>query len=162
MKNLYSLPCNLAQTLNLVGDRWSLLILHRMFQGLGTYKELQDNLEGIPSNLLSERLKSLESDGLVESSLYQEHPPRYRYGLTASGRDLEDVFNSLVLWGQKHLAACQRQLVHGVCGHPVELRYYCPECGCMISHEELALREPGGSGADETAPDNTPPDGKND
>ena len=97
MKNTYSIPCNIAQTLNLIGDRWTLLILHRLLIGKGTYKELQDSLEGIPSNLLSGRLKSLEADGLVGSELYQQHPPRYRYSLTTSGGDLKDIFNAFML-----------------------------------------------------------------
>lgn len=141
LKNCYTLPCNLAQTLNLIGDRWSLLILHRLLNGCGTYKELQDNLEGIPSNLLSERLKSLESDGLVTCELYQEHPPRYRYALTESGEDLSDVFNSIILWGQKHLETCYKQLVHTDCGHAVELHYYCPNCRLTLSPDQLSLQE---------------------
>ena len=144
MKNAYSLPCNIAQTLNLIGDKWSLLILHRLLIGKGTFKELQESLAGIPTTLLSERLKTLEGDGLVRSELYQEHPPRYRYTLTESGGDLEDVFNALVLWGQKHLSACYKKLVHDACGHPVEHRYYCPHCGSTVGAGELGVREASG------------------
>lgn len=142
LKNTYSLPCNIAQTLNLIGDRWSLLILHRLLSGCGTYKELQESLEGIPSNLLSERLKTLENDGLLTGELYQEHPPRYRYTLTESGEDLSDIFNSLILWGERHLCTCSQRLVHGACGHGVEQLYYCPHCGKIIEAEDLALKEP--------------------
>ncbi len=143
MKNAYSLPCNIAQTLNLIGDKWSLLILHRLLTGRGTFKELQESLEGIPSNLLSERLKTLEGDGLVHSELYQQHPPRYRYTLTESGEDLEDVFNSLVLWGEKHLTTCYKKLVHDACGHPVEHLYYCAHCKSVVGGDELGVREAG-------------------
>ena len=142
MKNAYSLPCNIAQTLNLIGDRWSLLILHRLLIGRGTYKELLESLDGIPSNLLSERLKSLEADGLVRSELYCDHPPRYRYFLSESGDDLEDVFNALVLWGEKHLTTCYKRLVHDQCGHRVEHRYYCPHCERTVETKELGVREP--------------------
>ena len=76
--------------------------LHRLLMGMGTYSELRESLEGIPSNLLSKRLKSLEEYGLVASELYQAHPPRYRYSLTQSGRELEHVFNAIILWGEKH------------------------------------------------------------
>ena len=141
MKNTYALPCNIAQTLNLIGDRWSLLILHRLLMGCGTYKELEESLEGIPSNLLSERLKTLEADGLVHSELYQEHPPRYRYTLTESGQDFGDVFNCLALWGEKHLTTCYKRLVHETCGCRVEHRYYCPHCGRTITSAELEMRE---------------------
>ena len=148
MKNAYSLPCNIAQTLNLIGDKWSLLILHRLLTGCGTYKELRESLDGIPSNLLSERLKTLEGDGLISSELYQEHPPRYRYSLTGQGADLEDVFNALVLWGEKHLPTCYKKLVHESCGHPVEHRYYCPHCRSMVDGGELGVREAAGPGAE--------------
>ncbi|MDF2474251.1 MAG: hypothetical protein K0R21_2033, partial [Anaerocolumna sp.] len=60
MKNQYNLPCNIAQTLNIIGDKWTLLILRQLTTRHNTYKEIQEDLEGIPSNLLSERLKSLE------------------------------------------------------------------------------------------------------
>lgn len=142
MKNSYQLPCNIAQTLNRIGDKWSLLILHRLMIGCGTYKELQDSLEGIPTNLLSERLKALEADGLLKSSLYQEHPPRYQYELTPCGEDLNDVFNSLILWGEKHLNICYKQLVHAPCGHRIVHQYYCPHCGEPVESNELALQEP--------------------
>ncbi|MDD2418128.1 MAG: helix-turn-helix domain-containing protein [Oscillospiraceae bacterium] len=141
MKSTYTIPCNIAQTLNLIGDRWTILILHRLLNGKSTYKQLQDSLNGIPSNLLSNRLKSLESDNLVGSELYQEHPPRYRYTLTNSGTDLKDVFNALFLWGDKHLTTCYKQLVHKRCGCKVELRYYCTACGETVIPQELEIRD---------------------
>ena len=138
----YSLHCNIAQTLNIIGDRWSLLILHQMFLGRDTFKEIQDQLEGIPTNLLSERLKTLEVDYLIERSIYQSHPPRYKYVLTEKGCDLEDVFNSLILWGQKHLNTCYKNLVHEKCNSIIEHRYYCPKCGKNISVNELTVINP--------------------
>lgn len=139
MKKGYSLPCNIAQTLNLIGDRWTLLILHRLMTGHCTYKQLKDCLDGIPSNLLSGRLKSLEADGLIESELYQEHPPRYRYTLSESGSELNDVFNSLVLWGEKHLTTCYKRLTHKGCKSGLEHRYYCKHCGKIITSAEIAV-----------------------
>lgn len=141
MKNSYSMPCNIAQTLNLIGDRWSMLILHRLLTGSGTYKELQEGLDGIPSNLLSDRLKSLEADGLIASELYQEHPPRYRYTLTSGGNDLHDVFNALALWGEKHLTTCYKRLVHEACGHGIEHRYFCRHCNAVVPADGLVMRD---------------------
>lgn len=141
MKNLYNLPCNIAQTLNIIGDKWTLLILRQLMIGHDTYKEIQDNLEGIPSNLLSERLKFLEADELITCALYQSHPPRYRYLLTESGKDLGDVFNSILLWGEKNLKKCYKQLTHTECGHKVELQYYCSHCGKAITKEDLSISE---------------------
>lgn len=142
MKNQYTLPCNIAQTLNIVGDKWSLLILHRLFIGCETYKEILDGLEGIPTNLLSERLKSLEADELIIKELYQTHPPRYKYLLTEKGLDLEDVFNSLILWGQKHLNKCYKKLVHKTCNSPIEHRYFCSECNKYVDTNELEIINP--------------------
>lgn len=141
MKNTYHLPCSIAQTLNLIGDKWTLLILRQLKLGHDTYKEIQERLEGIPSNLLSERLKTLEADGLVTSRLYQTHPPRYQYVLTQSGDDLDDIFHSLMLWGERHLKDCPGSLVHRQCGHPVEQQYYCSHCGRTILREELSVEE---------------------
>lgn len=138
----YNLQCNIAQTLNIIGDKWSLLILHRLFIGYETYMEILEGLEGIPTNLLSERLKTLEFDELIYKELYQDHPPRYKYSLTEKGMDLVDVFNSLVLWGEKHLNMCHKKLVHNICHKTVELKYYCPECSMYVDSNELKVFDP--------------------
>ncbi|PLR75263.1 transcriptional regulator [Bacillus sp. V3-13] len=128
MKDRYNLPCNIAQTLNIIGDRWTLLIVHEILIGNTTFNEIKKSLIGISSNLLSDRLKHLEQTGLIESSLYSDHPPRYSYTLTESGKDLEHVFNSMILWGRNHLKKCYKKLVHEACRHEVEIAYYCPHC----------------------------------
>lgn len=145
MKNLYNLPCNIAQTLNIIGDNLTLLILRQLMLGYDTYTEIQDRLEGIPSNLLSERLKCLEEDELITTQLYQAHPPRYRYLLTESGRDLSDVFNSIILWGERNLKKCHKKLTHSECGHKIELTYYCPHCDKTIKREEITVTDPDNS-----------------
>ncbi|MCM3714531.1 winged helix-turn-helix transcriptional regulator [Halalkalibacter oceani] len=137
MKERYKLPCNIAQTLNIVGDRWTLLVIHEILIGHSTFNEIKKNLEGISSNLLSDRLKHLEEVGLIESTVYSKHPPRYQYTLTESGQDLEDVFHAFVLWGSKHLETCYKKLVHTRCQHEVELLYYCPSCKQHVDKDEL-------------------------
>lgn len=139
MKNQYHLPCNIAQTLNLIGDKWTLLILHAIFVGKHSYKELQAALTGIPTNLLSTRLKALEQDGLIEMTLYQAHPPRYEYHLSEAGKDLEDVFNVLVLWGEAHLTKCYKRLSHKECHAPVHIAYICEDCGKVVDRSELEV-----------------------
>jgi len=141
MKNPYNFPCNIAQTLNIIGDKWTLLILHQLMIGHDTYKEIQENLEGIASNLLSDRLKCLETDGLISSFLYQAHPPRYRYVLTKSGEDLGDVFNSIILWGERNLKKCYKQLVHTDCGGRIEQQYYCSHCAKVIDKTEIGVSD---------------------
>ncbi len=142
MKIQYNMPCNIAQTLNIIGDKWSLLILHQLLTGKETYKEIQDELEGIPTNLLSERLKSLEIDDLIGREIYQSHPPRYKYILTEKGYDLVDVFNSLMIWGEKHLNKCYKQVVHKNCNGIVEHKYYCPKCDSYIDSNQLDVKNP--------------------
>lgn len=139
MSQLYNIPCNIAQTLNIIGDKWTMLILRQLMIGRRTYKEILDGLEGIPSNLLSKRLKGLEEDGLVEASLYCNHPPRYEYLLTESGKDLNDIFYSLLMWGEKHISTCDKQIQHKECGNKVDHMYYCPECEKVVDKEEISI-----------------------
>ncbi|NLJ87246.1 MAG: helix-turn-helix transcriptional regulator [Epulopiscium sp.] len=142
MKYQYNLPCNIAQTLNIIGDKWTLLILCQIFKGNNTFNSLLENLEGISTNLLSKRLKSLEKDDLIKAVLYQAHPPRYRYELTESGMDLEDIIYSIILWGEKHLKKCYKEMVHSSCNHKIELHYYCPHCKKTIDKKELLVKDP--------------------
>ena len=137
----YSLPCNIAQSLNLIGDRWSLLILYRLMEGAGTYMDLATQLQGIPTNLLAQRLKTLEEDGLIVSHRYNERPPRYRYSLTDRGQRLDAVFYSIALWGEKNVKGCEKRLVHHACGHGVLQQYYCPHCAEAITAQEVEVTQ---------------------
>ncbi|CAG7657479.1 winged helix-turn-helix transcriptional regulator [Paenibacillus allorhizosphaerae] len=139
MKERYDLPCNIAQTLNMIGDRWTLLILHDILVGRTTFNEIKKSLTGISSKILSDRLKHLEEHGLIVSSLYTDHPPRYKYTLTDSGKDLSHVFNAFIYWGEQHLAKCYKKLVHRSCKHEVEPAYYCPHCEKNV--EDIAAVE---------------------
>lgn len=132
MKAIYNFECNLAHTLNIVGDKWTLLVLHRISTGKSTFKELQEALTPIPSNILSSRLKILEENEMIKAELYSEHPPRYKYILTEKGRDFRHVFNSIVLWSNKHLDCCNRTVSHDGCGSEVEIKYYCKNCDEVV------------------------------
>jgi DNA-binding HxlR family transcriptional regulator len=96
-------PCAVACTLDLVGDKWSLLVVRDLLRGNVTYGELQNSLEGIPTNILADRLKRLEAAGLIAKSAYQQHPVRYAYELTEKGKALSDVLLALVRWGKNHI-----------------------------------------------------------
>ena len=95
--------CAVACTLDLVGDKWSLLVVRDLLYGNVTYGELQRSPEGIPTNILADRLKKLEEAGLIAKSAYQEHPVRYAYALTEKGKALGDVLLAFVRWGKKHI-----------------------------------------------------------
>jgi DNA-binding HxlR family transcriptional regulator len=106
-------PCAVACTLDLVGDKWSLLVIRDLLRGNVTYKALQNSPEHIPTNILADRLKKLEGAGLIAKSAYQEHPIRYEYGLTEKGRALSEVLGAFARWGRKYIAGTQSLSVAG-------------------------------------------------
>jgi DNA-binding HxlR family transcriptional regulator len=102
--------CPLSSTLGLVGEWWTLLILHDAFDGFTRFDQFQENL-GISSSLLTGRLKGLVDSGLLERRQYQDHPPRYEYLLTDLGRSLRPVIVVLAGWGNARLTPEQRSMV---------------------------------------------------
>lgn len=96
-------PCPVACTLDLLGDKWTLLVVRDLLLGKTTYSEFQQSPEKIPSNILAERLKRLQAAGVVERERYQERPVRYAYHLTDKGRDLGPVLMAMVEWGNRHI-----------------------------------------------------------
>ncbi len=96
-------PCAIASSLDILGDKWSLLVVRDLLHGKHTYGELADSPEHIPTNILADRLKRLESAGIVTSSPYQQRPVRYAYTLTPKGRALGDVLLAFVRWGKQHI-----------------------------------------------------------
>jgi DNA-binding HxlR family transcriptional regulator len=101
-------PCPLASTLDLVGDKWSLLVIRDLLWGKRTYGELLGSPEGIPTNILADRLRRLEEAGLIEATAYQERPVRYAYSLTARGLDLRETLAAVARWGYKHIPGTLR------------------------------------------------------
>ncbi len=95
--------CPVARTLDIIGDRWSILILRDlMLDGPRKFQDLQQSMARISPNTLSARLKALEEHGIVERRLYTEHPPRAEYVLTDKGSALRPVLRALRAWGEKH------------------------------------------------------------
>jgi len=95
--------CPVASTLDLVGDKWSLLVIRDLLHGKRTYSELLASPEGIPTNILADRLRRLAQADLIVSTPYQERPVRYAYALSEKGRELGDVVLALVRWGKRHI-----------------------------------------------------------
>ncbi len=95
--------CPVANTLDIVGDRWTLLVIRDLARGKRRFVEFSASPERIPTNILSDRLKRLEQEGIVTSHLYSQHPPRSEYNLTPRGEDLVPVMRSIVDWGLKHI-----------------------------------------------------------
>lgn len=97
--------CPIARSLDVIGDRWTLLVVRDlMFRDKHTYKAFQESREGIPTNILADRLKKLTAWGLVERRPYQDRPVRYEYHLTDRGLALRPVLESIVAWGNATLS----------------------------------------------------------
>jgi DNA-binding HxlR family transcriptional regulator len=96
--------CSIARTLELVGERWTLLIVRDLFRGLGRFDELLGSL-GIASNVLTDRLNRLVDEGIVERVRYNERPERFEYRLTSKGQELRLVLLALMQWGDRHVSA---------------------------------------------------------
>ncbi len=99
--------CPVACALDLLGDRWTLLVIRDLFRGLTRYGEFVASPEGIPTNILAERLERLEAAGLIKSEPYQQNPPRYAYTLTPKGADLKPVLGALATWALRHVPRTQ-------------------------------------------------------
>jgi DNA-binding HxlR family transcriptional regulator len=95
--------CAVANSLDVLGDKWSLLVVRDLLYGKRTYGELVNSPEGIPTNILADRLKRLEAAGIIVSTAYQDRPVRYAYTLTPKGSDLGEVLLALVRWGKQHI-----------------------------------------------------------
>lgn len=99
--------CPVACALDLLGDRWTLLLVRDLFKGLTRYGEFAAGPEGIPTNILAERLKRLKVAGLVASQPYQQNPTRYSYTLTPKGAALKPVLGALATWAMRHVPRTQ-------------------------------------------------------
>lgn len=95
--------CPVSCVLDILGDRWTLLVVRDMFLGKKTYSDFQKSPEGIPTNILAERLKRLEKTGIIQRARYQERPPRYAYTMTKKGWDLAPVIEAMMKWGNQHI-----------------------------------------------------------
>src|SRR5258708_22271115 len=95
----YGLDCPIARSLDVIGDRWTLLIIRDLLRGTHKYQDLLSSLEGISTNLLADRLARLVDEGIVARTLYSEKPPRAEYHLTEQGQQLGAVVDSLFAWG---------------------------------------------------------------
>ncbi|MEA2079073.1 MAG: helix-turn-helix domain-containing protein [Pseudomonadota bacterium] len=100
--------CPIACTLDIIGDRWSMLLIRDLFLGKRRFKDFAESAEGITPNILTERLRRLEDAGLITRQRYSEHPPRDEYLLTAGGAELGPVVLALVDWGLAHIPGTQR------------------------------------------------------
>ena len=144
-KSFAGMHCSVAQCLEAVGEWWSMLILRDAFLGVTRFDEFQQRL-GISRNILNQRLAHLAGHGVMEKTLYSEHPPRYEYRLTAKGRDLWPVLTAMRQWGDTYAApdGPPLQLVHKSCGEIADAVMTCSGCGERLTTRNVrAVPGPG-------------------
>ena len=124
----------LAEALAKVGDRWTLLVVEALLPGPRRFNDLLSQIPGIAANILSDRLKRLERDGLRVARPYSQRPPRAAYQLTVEGTELAGALRLLAHWGSRHTDQADPPR-HLACGTPIEVRWYCPTCDQLVDHE---------------------------
>ncbi|MDE5995574.1 MAG: helix-turn-helix transcriptional regulator [Eubacterium sp.] len=97
--------CPVATTVNLIGNKWKLLIMRNLLQRSWRFNELQKSLEGISQKVLTDSLRSMEKDGLLTRTVYPEVPPRVEYALTDLGFSLKPILDSMAVWGENYKAS---------------------------------------------------------
>jgi DNA-binding HxlR family transcriptional regulator len=133
--------CSIARTLELIGERWTLLIVRDAFLGVRRFEDFQAGL-GIARNVLSVRLGRLIDEGILEKRPYQERPARSEYRLTEKGIGLWPVLVSLVKWGDKYAApgGPPRVIEHHGCGGQVNDHLSCDRCGKPLTARDVVTR----------------------
>jgi DNA-binding HxlR family transcriptional regulator len=139
--------CSLAQSLEVVGDWWTPLIVRDISLGLTRFDQLAEDL-GISRNLLTTRLQALEDHGVVERRQYRERPPRYEYRLTRAGVELVPILMSLTAWGDrwcKPPGGGGVRFRHRTCGHSFIPTVSCSACGAPVRAADVIPRPGPGS-----------------
>ena len=135
--------CSIARSLELVGERWTLLIVRDIFRRRRRFEDLQESL-GIARNVLSARLAALVEEGIVERRIYQERPERYEYLLTEKGLDLWPVLIALLGWGDRWELEPEGPpavIVHKDCGGRMNDRRICERCGAELQVRDARMLE---------------------
>jgi DNA-binding HxlR family transcriptional regulator len=130
--------CSVARALEIIGERWTWLIIRDAFLGLTKFDELQESL-GIARNVLTDRLNRLVDEGIFERVLYNAHPARYEYRLTAKGRDLFTALNALRQWGDQYLSAKPMRLLRRKRDKRPVVAALVPEGAPVLAPDEIEL-----------------------
>ena len=146
--------CPVASTLEVIGERWTLLIVRDVFLGIRRFDDIQRDL-GVARNVLQVRLERLVEEGILVKRPYQERPLRCEYRLTEKGADLWPVLVALLQWGDRYALEGERPMIlqHRGCGGELDDRRRCPACGADVTvTEAVAIR----TGARRPGPRRTP------
>lgn len=138
--NIDTSYCPVAKSADVIGDRWTLLILREMFFGRCRFDDFQSNTGATPQ-MLADRLRQLMQHGVVAREPYQQRPLRYQYELTDKGKDLFSVLYAMRNWAERWCRAegvpLAIQYTHRACGHDVGLETTCPNCGEELRYGDL-------------------------
>ncbi|HZD70985.1 MAG TPA: helix-turn-helix domain-containing protein [Actinomycetes bacterium] len=140
-RNYETQVCSIARTLEIVGERWTLLIVRDALLGLRRFEDFQESL-GVARNVLADRLRRLVEHGILERVRYQERPERFEYQLTERGQELSTAVLALMHWGDRYLAGPAgppRLTEHTGCGGSVVERHVCSRCGRVLEAGEVAV-----------------------
>ena len=99
--NFINSPCGVEKTLRIIGSKWTMLLLHHLFEGKKRFGELERSLSGISPKTLSLRLQELEKDGIINKKVFAEVPLHVEYTLTPKGKSLGEIFKKMAEWGEK-------------------------------------------------------------
>lgn len=139
-KDYVAQDCSLARALEVVGERWTLLILRDAFLGVRRFSDFQAHLD-IPKAVLSDRLSGLVEDGILERRPDPAHAGRHIYELTAPGRDLWPTLHAMLVWGGRHRAPNSRVFKHADCDTELDDHGSCPTCHTTPAPHDI-LSEP--------------------
>lgn len=140
--SLSELHCSVARTLDIVGERWTMLVLRDAFNGVRRFDDFARSLP-IARNVLAQRLRTLVEHGVLTRQQYEERPPRYEYRLTDKGRDLYPVLVGMLQWGDRYLAGPggpPLDLRHRDCGGAVRSAVVCTDCGEPVAPRNARAR----------------------
>ncbi len=151
LKSFAGMNCTIAKSLEVVGERWTLLVLRETFLGTRRFEDFRERL-GIARNILTDRLERLVGEGILERRRYQERPSRFEYRLTEKGIDLYEVILALKKWGDRWSVGedgLPLLLRHRSCGKVFDVEATCPHCHEPIDARGVQYELGPGAGPDE-------------
>ncbi|TDC97078.1 helix-turn-helix domain-containing protein [Actinomadura sp. 7K507] len=133
--------CSIARSLEVIGDRWTLLVIRSAFEGIRRFDDFQDAL-GVARNVLTDRLNRLCDEGIMRRVPYQERPERYEYRLTRKGVELWPAMMTLLMWGDRHYAPEGPPLIiaHLGCDGTLTPHFTCSACGTPLGPSDVEPR----------------------
>jgi DNA-binding HxlR family transcriptional regulator len=133
-------PCSVEAALGVIGEKWSLLVIRELAFRVHRFDLIVRNT-GAPRDVLTSRLRRLESAGIIEKRQYSERPPRFEYHLTEAGRELRPVLLSLGQWGDRWAVDVPTARFEHTCGETLELVHTCRACGGEVTGRDLKAEQ---------------------